>query len=119
MIRIGREKSRTQQWGISTDSTATFAPEWAGELLKEMANADTFLAQVTPYNESPVIAIFDTRGMTNALKPLAETCRWDQGKSKPSTNARKTMPVPTADPSSVDDEFSGLLRSVERMDSTD
>jgi TonB family protein len=41
-----------------------------------MAEAETFLAQVTPYNENPITAIFDTRGMAAALKPLAKTCGW-------------------------------------------
>jgi type VI secretion system protein VasI len=53
-IRIGDNKAERQQWGVSTDSKATFAPDWAGDLLKEMTKAATFLAQVTPYNESPV-----------------------------------------------------------------
>lgn len=75
-IRIGDAKAQRQRWGLSTDSEATFAPDWAGDLLKRMVKADTFLAQVTPYNENPVTAIFDTKGMAAALRPLAETCRW-------------------------------------------
>lgn len=75
-IRIGAGDAEEQKWNISTDKRATFAPEWAGSLLKKMASADSFLAQVTPFGESPLTAIFDTRGMSAALMPLAETCGW-------------------------------------------
>jgi type VI secretion system protein VasI len=75
-IRVGDEKASRQQWAISTDNDATFAPNAIG-LLREMAVTDAFLAQVTPYNESPVTAIFDTTGMAAALASLAETCGWD------------------------------------------
>jgi type VI secretion system protein VasI len=39
-------------------------------------DADNLVAQITPYNESPVTAIFDTSGLENAIKPLRETCNW-------------------------------------------
>jgi type VI secretion system protein VasI len=42
-----------------------------------MLGADKFIAQTTPYNENPVTAIFETRGLRNALVPLADTCDWD------------------------------------------
>lgn len=75
-IRIGDQKARNERWSLSTDSQATFAPDWAGELLKKMSTETKFIAQVTPYNENPRTAIFDTTGMVEALKPLAETCGW-------------------------------------------
>jgi type VI secretion system protein VasI len=78
-IRIGDDKAKEERWGLSTDSEATFAPDWAGDLLKEMAQTDHFLAQITPYNESPITAQFDTTGLANALKPLAEVCHWPTG----------------------------------------
>lgn len=75
-VRIGSQPAEKQRWTISTDSKATFAPEWSGALLKRMAGETSFLAQVTPYNESPVTAIFDTTGMKSALQPLADLCKW-------------------------------------------
>ncbi len=75
-VRIGSQKAVKQRWGVSTDSKATFAPNWAGSLLKSMAKADTFLIQTTPYGESPVTAIFHTAGLQNALVPLAKACGW-------------------------------------------
>lgn len=75
-VRVGSDQASTQRWTLSTDSKATFAPDWAGELLKKMAASNKFISQVTPYGESPRTAIFDTAGMTEALKPLSEVCGW-------------------------------------------
>jgi hypothetical protein len=74
-IRVGSGSAQKQQWPLSTDKRGTFAPQ-AGKLLKEMASANSFLAQVTPYSESPITAIFDTTGITAALEPLAKACGW-------------------------------------------
>jgi type VI secretion system protein VasI len=75
-IRIGEQKAVQQKWDVSTDHKATFAPRWAGDLLKQMASANQFIAQTTPYGESPVTAIFDTTGLRAALAPLADACGW-------------------------------------------
>jgi type VI secretion system VasI family protein len=75
-VRIGEEKANEQHWSISTDTTATFAPAWAGNLLKRMLEADRMILQTVPYNENPVTATFDIRGLRAALGPLAETCGW-------------------------------------------
>jgi type VI secretion system protein VasI len=75
-VRIGDGQASTQRWGLSTDSKATFAPNWAGDLLKKMATANKLVVQTTPYNENPVTAIFDTTGMADALEPLMEVCGW-------------------------------------------
>ena len=75
LTRVGSNKASTQNWSLSTDKQASFAPQPI-DLLKEMAAADRFLAQVTPYNENPVTAIFQTAGLAKALKPLRETCDW-------------------------------------------
>lgn len=75
-IRIGDAPAEEQRWGLSTDSKATFSPDWAGTLLKSMATTDKFVARTVPYNESPVTAVFDTTGLAEALSPLMETCGW-------------------------------------------
>ena len=76
-VRIGDAQASPQRWTLSTDSKATFAPNWAGDLLKQMAGTSKFIAQATPYNESPITAIFDTTGMAEAIGPLAEVCGWE------------------------------------------
>ncbi|XPP91702.1 hypothetical protein ACN08N_17410 [Photobacterium leiognathi subsp. mandapamensis] len=41
-----------------------------------MESSNKLIAQITPYNENPLTAIFDTKGLSNALAPLRETCNW-------------------------------------------
>ena len=60
---------------MSTDSQATFHPK-AISFLKSLLQSNKLVAQITPYNESPVTAIFNTAGLENAIKPLRETCHW-------------------------------------------
>ncbi len=76
LTRIGSEKAETKEWNISTDSQGSFYPYKTISFLKRMMKANKLLAQVTPYNENPVTAIFNTTGMSNAIKPLRETCGW-------------------------------------------
>ena len=75
LTRVGDNKAVTRSWTLSTDSKATFnsAPI---PFLKEMLTSPKLVAQVTPYNESPVTAIFNTTGLENAIQPLKETCKW-------------------------------------------
>jgi type VI secretion system VasI family protein len=75
LTRIGNNKAVTSEWSLSTDSQATFHTEPI-PFLKNMLGANKLIAQITPYNENPVTAIFDTSGLKNALKPLRETCNW-------------------------------------------
>jgi type VI secretion system protein VasI len=76
LTRIGSKKAKTKEWGLSTDSKATFHPRGTIGFIKEMMTANKLLAQVTPYNDNPITAIFDTKGLINAIKPLRETCHW-------------------------------------------
>lgn len=73
--RIGNKEAKVTNWTLSTDSKATFKPN-SIPFIKEMLMADKLVLQVTPYNESPVTAIFDTSGLDQAIKTLRETCRW-------------------------------------------
>lgn len=74
--RVGSAKARTRSWGNSTDNQATFYPGSPIGLIKEMMGGESFVAQTTPYNENPVTAMFDTRGLAKAIAPLRETCNW-------------------------------------------
>lgn len=76
LTRVGTQDAITKDWGLSTDSQATFHPRGTISFIKKMMEADKLVAQVTPYNESPVTAIFDTAGLESAIKPLRETCNW-------------------------------------------
>ncbi len=75
LSRVGSDKARTRRWSMSTDKKATFHPQPIA-FLKSMMEADSLVTQVTPYNESPVTAVFDIKGLSEAIKPLRETCHW-------------------------------------------
>jgi len=76
LTRIGNAPAVSKNWGLSTDSQATFYPGNHIAFIKSLLQADRLVAQVTPYDESPVTAVFDLAGLSNAIKPLQETCGW-------------------------------------------
>ena len=75
-IRVGSDTATTQDWGLSTDSKATFAPGSPIPLIRNLARTDSFVAQITPFGAAPITAIFDTTGLTEALAPVMEVCGW-------------------------------------------
>lgn len=75
LTRIGSNQAITERWSMSTNNKSTFHPKPI-TFLKEMLTANKLVAQVTPYNENPATAIFNTSGLENAIKPLRETCEW-------------------------------------------
>ncbi|EGR3971354.1 type VI secretion system-associated protein TagO [Vibrio cholerae] len=75
LTRVGSDEAVTTRWSLSTDSKATFHRKPIA-FLKTMEKADKLVAQITPYNENPLTAIFDTAGLSNALLPLRKTCNW-------------------------------------------
>lgn len=76
LTRVGTAPASTMTWSLSTDSQATFYPRSPITFIKSFMGADRLVAQVTPYNESPVTAIFDLKGLTGAIAPLRKTCNW-------------------------------------------
>jgi len=74
--RVGQDKAATSNWSLSTDKKAAFFPGSPVALLKRMADSDSFAASVTPYNESPVTALFDTTGAAAAFSDIRKACSW-------------------------------------------
>lgn len=74
--RVGREKAFRKYWNTSTDGKGSFYPKSPIKLIRKMIKADKVVFQITPYNESPMTAIFDIKGLENAIEPLAKTCGW-------------------------------------------
>jgi type VI secretion system protein VasI len=75
LTRIGDLPAETKRWGLSTDKRATFYPGDDGKLMLQLEGVERFVAQVTPYSESPVTAVFDVRGLREAIEPLSSTCK--------------------------------------------
>jgi len=74
-VRVGDKSARNEHWNVSTDKRAVFSKR-AIPLLREMVKSDKLVLRLVPYGENPVTAVFDTRGLAIAAKPLAENCNW-------------------------------------------
>lgn len=76
LTRVGSAKAVTRMWSLSSDSQSSFYRDNPIFFTKSLFEADKFVAQTTPYNENPLTAIFDIRGLQKAAAPLIETCNW-------------------------------------------
>lgn len=75
ILRFDKEKAKSYNTGKSTDGEALFFSQSVG-LIKQMLSHSTMLFQFTPFNSSPVMTTFDLSGISEAIKPLRETCKW-------------------------------------------
>jgi hypothetical protein len=76
IYRIGKEDAIRTRWSLSTDKKGTFFHGDVIKLIRKLFEANRFVAQVTPYNESPITAIFDIRGLKNAVEPFNNILHW-------------------------------------------
>jgi len=76
IVRIGSDEAQTERWGVSTDRQATFAPKWAGSMLKDLLTEKRLVLQVVPYAENPTTAVFNVSGLRMVLPELSNTCNW-------------------------------------------
>tara|TARA_Y100000782_G_scaffold71835_2_gene77680 strand:- start:30493 stop:31086 length:594 start_codon:yes stop_codon:yes gene_type:complete len=73
--RVGAAKAKRERWSVSTDKTAAFKLRPI-PTIKRLIKADQYVAEVVPYNDNPLTAIFDVRGLSEAIKPLRKECGW-------------------------------------------
>lgn len=74
--RIGKEDAIRTRWGLSTDKKGTFFRGDVIKLIRKLFEVNRFVAQVTPYNENPITAVFDVRGLRNAVEQFNDTLQW-------------------------------------------
>ena len=78
VTRIDKEKARTYRMRESSDNKALGL--WRGStaipFIKSLFGHDELLVQITPYNESPVMATFNISNLRTAIKPMREACHW-------------------------------------------
>lgn len=72
--RIGSQEAEQSYWGLSTDYQATFYPGTAQHFISQLAAYDTFVAQVTPYAESPITATFELNGIEVVASDILSAC---------------------------------------------
>lgn len=66
--RVGEGRTQRRGWPVSTDNEATFYPGDVGDFVRQLAEAERLVARTTPYNESPVTAVFDLSGLEELVK---------------------------------------------------
>jgi type VI secretion system protein VasI len=74
--RIGKESAESKKWTESSDSKASFYPDDTKAFIKELEETDAFVAKVTPFNENPITAVFDVRGLKNIAAKYSEVLQW-------------------------------------------
>ena len=74
--RIDKEPVNTEEWQLSTDNEASFYPQNVVEFIRRLKEAQTFVVKATPYNEDPIIAIFDMRGLADIINKYPEDINW-------------------------------------------
>lgn len=70
--RIDDGQTQRRRWNVSTDNKATFFTGDVMELIHELVGAQRFVARTTPYNESPVTAVFDLSGLEELVQKHSE-----------------------------------------------
>ncbi|ENP9830523.1 type VI secretion protein [Salmonella enterica] len=74
--RIDKQKAANKVWSISTNTKAVFYDGKVIDFIKRLESGQQLFTQITPYNESPVSTTFNLRGLSEAIKPLQESCGW-------------------------------------------
>lgn len=75
--RIDDAPATTRTWNVSTDYELT--GRWNGtgiDLIRQLAEADRFVVEVTPYGDGVQQARFNVSGLDTHLPDLAEACGW-------------------------------------------
>ena len=74
-LRIDKQAAFKLAAAKSTDGEALFLPQATVQIKRLMAG-ETLLFQFIPFNSSSQMVSFDIRGLSEALKPLREACKW-------------------------------------------
>jgi type VI secretion system protein VasI len=77
LSRVGSEEAKTHTWHLSSNSQATFFPDNTYEFVDNLVKNEKMVAQITPFNENPLTAIFDIHGLGKGLGLLKENCTWE------------------------------------------
>jgi type VI secretion system protein VasI len=76
LTRLDTKKATTRSWLLSTNNKATFYSGQTIAFIKELMKSEKIFVQVTPYGDNAAQTTFDLTGLSNAIKPLREACKW-------------------------------------------
>lgn len=75
--RIDKSPAKKSSWGISTDRKASFMPNALSTAIK-FIESSSYVANLTPYGENPITAIFSIGGAKEAFADIRRDCKWDK-----------------------------------------
>ena len=89
MFKFGNQEAIHNDSSLSADNEATFyhedypgysgridgAPSDSIDFIRELMKVDRLVAQLTPYNEIPITAVFDVRGLKETIEPYNDILR--------------------------------------------
>jgi hypothetical protein len=74
-LRVDKAQPFKQNWQVMGDGTSTGIPD-AQNLIQKVREADRFVVQTVPYDALPVTAVFEVKGIKDALLSHRPECDW-------------------------------------------
>ena len=74
--REGKGSARAFYWPTTEGRDQSMYPTDHVDFIRRLMLVDTFVAEVVPESGITVTAIFDVRGLKDAIGPLADACGW-------------------------------------------
>ena len=78
--RVDKGQPMTGRWTLSTDSEATFASSPIA-LMRKMVGAERLVVRVVPFEQNPIVAVFDISNGRPVYEDVAKTCGWQLDKT--------------------------------------
>jgi hypothetical protein len=75
-LRFDDNPPATDRWSESTSHSGLFASD-AVAFSKQLAGAQKFTFEFTPFDANPAVAQFDLKGLSSHLPKVAEVCGWN------------------------------------------
>ena len=74
-FRVGQAPATSSRWSKSNDGRGTLFFGQELIFIQELLGSDQFVAQVTPYGEAPITAVFELHGIENVVPQVLSACQ--------------------------------------------
>ena len=82
--RVGKQKAQSGKWPHGASSSSlTFYPHDEPELVTQMIDSDQFVAQTKAATGDTLTAIFNVRGLEQAVTPIKDDCLQEDALTRP------------------------------------
>lgn len=73
-MRLDKREARRSSWLNSTSRDSIFYPDGSASFVGDLAESETLLVELTPFNSSPTLATFKLVGMRKHVAALYTAC---------------------------------------------